>query len=131
MLKEMKYDLVFNRKLKKDHHILPGGYNVKIKGKSIDFNFEYYQGTVDENIPTILHVIHMDIDKDKYPDAAKISVVDIMSAIFNEFHVSFDESQDVYPVAVRNLVFNFDRDILVYASHELLNSADLVLPKKN
>lgn len=52
---EMAMDIRFNRKLKKDDYVVPGGYEMVFGDRSIQFDFQDYYGSINEDNPTILH----------------------------------------------------------------------------
>lgn len=129
MLKEMNYDLVFDRKIdKKKHYISPGGYGVETKDKEFDFDFTNYSGTIDKKDAAVLHVSHTGLDTDSFPDAEKIISTDIQTSEFTEFYIYTGEAEDmeIHPKAVRNLSFIFD-DSCVTADKKLLSSANKVI----
>lgn len=135
MLEQMSYDLIFDRKIDKHvHSIAPDTYEIKVKGKTTQFDFMDYVGTIDERIPTILHVTQKNLDVESFPEAKKINVTDLMVAVFTEFHIDVyaeNESDIIVPQAVKNLVFDFSAGIRVYANPDLQSSADFVLSKWN
>ena len=52
---EMAMDIRFNRKLTKNDYVVPGGYEMVFGDRSIQFDFQNYNGSINEDNPTILH----------------------------------------------------------------------------
>ena len=52
---EMAMDIRFNRKLTKNDYVVPGGYEMVFGDRSIQFDFQNYYGSINEDNPTILH----------------------------------------------------------------------------
>ncbi len=51
----MNIDIRFNRKLTKEDYVIPGGYEMVFFGRSVQFDFQDYCGTIDNDDPTVLH----------------------------------------------------------------------------
>ena len=133
MLERISYDLVFDHKINKNiHTISPKSYEIKVKGKTIQFDFMDYIGTIDGNNPIILHVKHENLDTVSFMGAQKINATDLMFAIFTEFGIDVyaeNESDIIIPTTVKNITFEFSTGIRIYASSEMLSSANIALEK--
>lgn len=64
-------DIKFDRPIDKDNDFIsPGGYEIELKdGRTIRFDFLDYEGYVDDEDPSVLHIIHSNLDIDVFPES--------------------------------------------------------------
>ncbi len=74
---EMAMDIRFNRKLTKKDYVVPGGYEMVFGGRSIQFDFQDYYGSINNENQTILHCEMEHPDFDSFEDFCSISAEDL------------------------------------------------------
>ena len=74
---EMTMDIRFNRKLTKDDYVVPGGYEMVFGDRSIQFDFQNYYGSINENNPTILHCEMEHPDFSSFEEFRSVSADDL------------------------------------------------------
>ena len=110
MLSMMSYDITFDKELEKSTDwISPGGFEIKINGENIGFDFENYYAYIDKTNPKILHVEHFSLDVDCFPDAVKINPQNLLEGAFTEFYIESDR-ENISPISISNLEFEFEED---------------------
>lgn len=64
-------DIKFNRPIDKDNDFIsPGGYEIELKdGRTIRFDFLDYEGYIDPEDPSVLHIIHSNLDVAVFPES--------------------------------------------------------------
>lgn len=92
--------------------IIIGGYCIQFNdGKDLEFDFCHYEGTVDENDPTILQWCQEDPDIEEFPDIKKFSYDDFVKSFaqFDEFTIEADTSlkNRIAPIEVLDVEFTF------------------------
>lgn len=86
----------FNRNidLKKDF-ISPGGYEMIMGNKSIQFDFQSYWGNVDREDEACLHVKHRYLDVSSFPEVVHVTTNMITNiSEINEFYVFTGEPEE-------------------------------------
>ena len=74
---EMTMDIRFNRKLTKDDYVVPGGYEMVFGDRSIQFDFQNYYGSINEDNPTILHCEMEHPDFSSFEEFRSVSADDL------------------------------------------------------
>lgn len=74
---EMTMDIRFNRKLTKDDYVVPGGYEMVFGDRSIQFDFQNYNGSINEDNPTILHCEMEHPDFNSFEEFRSVSADDL------------------------------------------------------
>ena len=74
---EMTMDIRFNRKLTKDDYVVPGGYEMLFGDRSIQFDFQNYNGSINEDNPTILHCEMEHPDFSSFEEFCSVSADDL------------------------------------------------------
>ena len=74
---EMTLDIRFNRKLTKDDYVVPGGYEMVFGDRSIQFDFQNYNGSINEDNPTILHCEMEHPDFSSFEEFRSVSADDL------------------------------------------------------
>ena len=74
---EMVMDIRFNRKLTKADYVVPGGYEMVFGDRSIQFDFQNYNGSINEDNPTILHCEMEHPDFSSFEDFRSVSADDL------------------------------------------------------
>ena len=74
---EMTMDIRFNRKLTKDDYVVPGGYEMVFGDRSIQFDFQNYNGSINEDNPTILHCEMEHPDFSSFEEFRSVSADDL------------------------------------------------------
>lgn len=126
LLKGMYFDVVFDRKIEKYmHYISAGGYEVEYKDKSYKFDFETFEGNVDDNDSKLLHCHVYNLD-DSYEDSAKMNIIIMRNAIYKEFFIYTGEYDDpeIYPVRIKNLSYEFLSGKTYDVPRKLLNEVN-------
>ena len=106
---EMDTIIRFDRPIEKGkHYISPGGYEMVFNGKTIEFDFVEYYGTIDEKDPTLFHILQRYPDYDAFPDINKLTKEDLgLLENIKEFFVytgEYDDSE-INPVKIEDLAF--------------------------
>lgn len=99
----------FNRPIKSDDYISPGGYTMTMDGKQISFDFCNYEGYIDSEHPCILHVMQKNPDFDSFPELYMVTP-DMLRNVekIDEFFVFTGESDETDLSAVRLLSVYFE-----------------------
>ena len=74
---EMAMDIRFNRKLTKNDYVVPGGYEMVFGDRSIQFDFQNYYGSINEDNPTILHCEMEHPDFSSFEEFRSVSADDL------------------------------------------------------
>ena len=74
---EMAMDIRFNRKLTKNDYVVPGGYEMVFGDRSIQFDFQNYYGSINEDNPTVLHCEMEHPDFSSFEDFRSVSADDL------------------------------------------------------
>ena len=74
---EMAMDIRFNRKLTKNDYVVPGGYEMVFGDRSIQFDFQNYNGSINEDNPTILHCEMEHPDFSSFEEFRSVSADDL------------------------------------------------------
>ena len=74
---EMAMDIRFNRKLTKNDYVVPGGYEMVLGDRSIQFDFQNYYGSINEDNPTVLHCEMEHPDFSSFEDFRSVSADDL------------------------------------------------------
>ena len=74
---EMAMDIRFNRKLTKADYVVPGGYEMVFGDRSIQFDFQNYYGSINEDNPTILHCEMEHPDFSSFEEFRSVSADDL------------------------------------------------------
>ncbi len=105
----MKFDILFDQPLDpKTHYISPGGYEMRMNGRIVTFDFTHFEGYIDKENPCLLHMEQSDPDTDTFPDLEHITVDDLRHVEgIEEFLVYTGEWDDpeLYPVELLSLSF--------------------------
>lgn len=95
ILYRMYSKLRFNRPINKETDcISPGGYEFKMNGKDVSFDFVDYSGSIQANDTTILHCEQRNPDVDSFEDIKDITLDDLKNVdeIIDFYVDSADES---------------------------------------
>lgn len=100
----------FNRPIDKtsNDYVSPGGYTMIINGKEIQFDFEDYEGSVDEHDYCLFHSMQKNPDYDTFEDLQQITENDLKNVSeISEFFVFTGEigETDLKPIAVESITF--------------------------
>ena len=109
----------FNRPLKKDddaEYICPGGYEISVKDEDgndrhVQFDFEDFEGNIDEKDPRLLHVMQKNPDYDTFPDLKSLTkeMLRNVTAVGEWYiHLEGDEPFSVEEVTDVTFVFPYD-----------------------
>lgn len=113
-------DVKMNRAVDKTKdYISPGGYEMVMNGKSVQFDFEESATNVDEDDPTIIHIMHKNPDYDEYEELNDITAEDLRNVTaIPEFFVYTGEpgESDLCPVRLIACAF-----VLPYDDWEQIN----------
>lgn len=106
----MYADIRFNRPIDKnaDDYISPGGFTMTVSDKEIQFDFEDFEGSVDEHDPCLFHSVQRNPDYDTFADLYQISEDDLKNiSEISEFFVFTGEigETDLKPIAVESITF--------------------------
>ena len=74
---EMAMDIRFNRKLTKNDYVVPGGYEMVFGDRNIQFDFQNYYGSINEDNPTILHCEMEHPDFSSFEEFRSVSADDL------------------------------------------------------
>ena len=74
---EMAMDIRFNRKLTKNDYVVPGGYEMVFGDRNIQFDFQNYYGSINEDNPTILHCEMEPPDFSSFEEFRSVSADDL------------------------------------------------------
>ena len=74
---EMAMDIRFNRKLTKADYVVPGGYEMVFGDRRIQFDFQNYYGSINEDNPTILHCEMEHPDFSSFEEFRSVSADDL------------------------------------------------------
>ena len=74
---EMAMDIRFNRKLTKNDYVVPGGYEMVFGDRSIQFDFQDYYGSINDDNPTVLHCEMEHPDFSSFEDFRSVSADDL------------------------------------------------------
>lgn len=130
LLKGMYFDVVFDRKIEKNkYYISPGGYEVKYKDKSYRFDFETFEGNVDDNDSKLLHCHVYNLDDSNiglHNYLSDINIITMRNATYKEFFIYTGEYDDpeIYPVRIKNLSYEFLSGKTYDVPRKLLNEVN-------
>lgn len=67
-------DIKFDRPIDKDNDFIsPGGYEIELKDdRTIRFDFLDYEGYIDPEDPSVLHIIHSNLDVAVFPESKEL-----------------------------------------------------------
>lgn len=123
MLKELQYDLIFDREISKTKDFISSnGYEIESNKETIPFDFMDYYAAIDVCDPSVLHVEHCILDCDSFPESKNITPESIKNALFTEFSIDA-ESKNLQLEAVKNMCFRFDDGISILSTEELEKTA--------
>lgn len=116
----------FNRPIDKNKdYILPGGYEFVMGEKSIQFDFEHYEGNINKDNGCILDIMVKNPDYDTFADLKGITK-EMLSSVteIKEFFVYTGESgeSDLTPVSLEYISF-----VLPYEDWAQININDEVI----
>lgn len=120
----MVMDIKFDRPINPDrHYISPGGYTMICEKQSYSFDFMDYEGSVDKDDPTILHVEVFHLDKDCSNDMSKFNSKKIEN--IEEFYIYTGEYDDPEILPLKILSLTIEQHLTVTNVEEkLLKSID-------
>lgn len=99
----------FNRPIKSNDYISPGGYTMTMNGKQISFDFYEYEGYIDSEHPCVLHVMQKNPDFDSFPELHTVTPEMLRSVEkIDEFFVFTGESDETDLAAVKVLSVYFE-----------------------
>lgn len=110
----------FNRPVDKDKDcVSPGGYELKMKDedgtvKTVQFDFEDYEGGIDEKDPTIVHCMQKNPDYNTFEDLNTVTedmLRNVTEAV--EWFIYTGEPGDenpLYPVEITDILFEIIND---------------------
>ena len=116
----------FDREIKKgEYYISVGGFAMIMNGKEVSFDFEEFQGYINDNCPNTLDIICKNPDYDTFEDL-KIITEEMLSDVqeITEFSIytGEDGEPEIYPVKVKELCF-----VLPYKDFERIDVSQQVL----
>ena len=106
----------FNRPIGKNKdYISPGGYEIVVKDndgndRPIQFDFEDYEGSIDEEDPCVLNVMQKNPDYDTYPNLSALTREMLENIIqVKEWYIGldYDEEEDLIPEEITDVCFVF------------------------
>ena len=104
----------FDRPIKPEHIIDPGGYEMTFSnGKTVRFDFEWFEGGVDRDDNTVLACIMSILDTDSFPDSEFLKTFTGSVTEIKEFFVYTGEADDpeINPVKLKALfLYNDNND---------------------
>lgn len=107
----MYADVRMNRPVNRDKdYISPGGYEMAMNGKCIQFDFEKYEVWVDDKDSSIVHIMGKNPDYDEFEELDNITVSDLCNvSSITEFFIYTGEpgETDLKPVKLLNCTFAF------------------------
>ena len=116
MLQEIEMYIRFDREIDPDvHYILPGGYEMVFRGKSIRFDFENAICSLDRSDRTVLDCCIWSLDTSAFPEAEGIEITDKNDLNeIRELYVYTGEHDDpaIKPVKLLSLIFETDDKIV-------------------
>lgn len=101
MYATVEFDRPINPNL---HFVSPGGYEAKFSnGKTLQFDFEEYEGGVVNNHPTLLEFVHKNPDFTTFPNIQDFTSEDFQLYFdgFEEFYLYTGEYNDLELVPLR------------------------------
>ena len=78
VLYRMYSTIRFNRPITKNDFISPGGYEFKMNGRTVSFDFLDYTGTIQDDDKTIIHCEQKNLDIDSFEDIKSITLDDLL-----------------------------------------------------
>lgn len=101
--------ILFDREIKKEHYISPGGYEVITKDeKTIQFDFCHFEGNISKDNRRVLECLFTNLDTSSFPESVNINPKEIMR--ISEFFVftGEDYEPEIHPVKLLSLGFCMD-----------------------
>ena len=101
--------ILFDREIKKEHYISPGGYEVITKDETtMQFDFCQFKGWISSDNSRILNCVFSDLDIDSFPESVNLNPKEIMR--ISEFFVftGEDDEPEIHPVKLLSLEFCMD-----------------------
>ena len=124
----MNFDTVMDRPVERNvHYISPGGYELKFaSGMTMNFDFIYSEGSIDETNPRIVHWVVRSLDE-SYGKCTDVSLAfqlkknGVNGAKFAEFYVHTGEYDDpeITCVAIQNLSIEVGEETYKFPDFEL------------
>lgn len=96
----------FDRKIENDHIISPGGYTMTFGSKKVEFDFEDYEGVIDEKTKDTLHIEQKNPDYNAFKELLSLTEDDLSKlSEITEFYVYTGENCDleINPVELMEL----------------------------
>lgn len=131
---EMYADVQFSRYINKEtDYISPGAFEIESNGRRYSFDFEDYDGTIDKEDPSVLH-IHLEYpDEECFKDLADITENTLRGITkFTEFFIYIGEEFDtgVRPEKLLGCYFEIYRGFgeeneIITLSEQACNSSEL------
>ena len=110
MIFRMYADIKFNRPINAEKdYISPGGYEIKTNGKTVQFDFEDYEGSVSKEDARVLSSMQKNPDFASFDDLKSLTEDDLRNiSEFVEFYVytGEDDESDLEPVEIINVSFS-------------------------
>ena len=126
----MYADVQMNRPVDRDKdYISPGGYEMVMNGRSIQFDFEEYEVGFDDEDSSIIHIMGRNPDYDEFEELGNVMVSDLCNVnSITEFFIYTGEpgETDLKPVELLNCTFAFvphDNWKQTSASKEVIKNA--------
>lgn len=106
----MYADIKFNRPINAEKdYISPGGYEIKTNGKTVQFDFEDYEGSVSKEDARILSSMQKNPDFASFDDLKSLTEDDLrnISEIVDFYvYTGEDDESDLEPVEIINVSFS-------------------------
>ena len=106
----MYADIKFNRPINTEKdYISPGGYEIKTNGKTVQFDFEDYEGSVSKEDARVLSSMQKNPDFNSFDDLKSLTEDDLrnISEIVDFYvYTGEDDESDLEPVEIINVSFS-------------------------
>ena len=110
MIFRMCADIKFNRPINAEKdYISPGGYEIKTNGKTVQFDFEDYEGSVSKEDARVLSSLQKNPDFASFDDLKSLTEDDLrnISEIVDFYvYTGEDDESDLEPVEIINVSFS-------------------------
>lgn len=122
-LRYMRFGLKMDSEIDKYQYLSPGGYELKSKNKSIQFDFERYLGYISNADNTVVDFECVNPDVNVFPQMKEITE-DFLNSVDEivEFYIDLeDENIKASPKEILYWKFEFDDGTIVDIKDEILH----------
>lgn len=125
----MYASIQFDREINKDkHQISPGSYELEANGTTYRFDFNEFDGSIDNDDKTILHCRMKDEDLDSFPEMKEMKkhLADITKV--NEIFIFTGENEidEIHPIKLMYLSFADNENSVYVINSEILERAKVI-----